>query len=139
MAKLTSGRISRSQGFTLIEVMIVVAIVGVLAAIAFPSYQQYLRRGARSEVQAYMMDMAARQAQFLIDNRAYADSPGALGLSTPTSIASKYTVTIDPPEVTPPAFTVRAVPIGSQASDTCGTLTLTSAGVKSATGTGTCW
>lgn len=128
-----------ARGFTLIEVMIVVVVVGILSAIALPSYQQYLRRGARSEAQAHMMNIAARQAQFLIDNRAYADSQAALGLSTPASIAEKYTITIDPPDAAPPAFTVRAVPIGRQASDTCGTLTLTSAGSKSASGTGTCW
>lgn len=131
-------RPDRNGGFSLIELMIAVAVVGILAAVAYPSYQQYLLRGARAEAQAHMMDIAARQGQFLIDNRAYADSVATLGVPTPPSVASKYTIAIASVDA-PPAFTVTATPTGAQASDSCGTLTLTQAGVKSASGTGTCW
>lgn len=130
----------REKGFTLIELMIAVAIVGILAAVAYPSYQQYLRRGARAEAQAQMMDIAARQGQFLIDNRAYAASVAALGVSIPSSVSSKYTIAIAT-DAAPPTFTITATPVAgsSQASDTCGRLILNSAGAKSVTGTGTCW
>jgi type IV pilus assembly protein PilE len=130
--------LSRSAGFTLIEVMIVVVIIGILASIALPSYQQYLRRGARAEVQAYMMDIAGRQGQFLLDNRAYAANTGALGITAPASIATKYTVAITT-AATPPTFTITATPTGKQALDTCGTLGLNNAGAKTASGTGSCW
>jgi type IV pilus assembly protein PilE len=127
-----------ARGFSLIELMIAVAIVAILAAVAYPSYRQYLRRGARADAQAHMMDLAGRQGQFLIDNRAYAASVGALGMTTPASVSGKYAIAIATGD-TPPSFTITATPIGDQANDTCGTLTLDSAGVKGASGTGTCW
>lgn len=130
----------RKKGFSLIELMITVVVVGIVAAVAYPSYQQYLRRGARAEAQAQMMDIAARQGQFLIDNRAYAASVAALGVSIPSSVSTKYTIAIAT-VAAPPTFTITATPVSgsSQASDTCGTLTLNSAGAKAASGTGTCW
>ncbi|MDI6745730.1 MAG: type IV pilin protein [Rhodocyclaceae bacterium] len=126
-----------NKGFTLIEVMIVVVIVGILASVALPSYQQYLLRGARAEAQSHMMDIAARQGQFLIDNRAYAASVSALGMTTPTSVSSKYTISMTT-GAAPPIFTITATPSGSQARDTCGTLTLNNAGAKTPS-TGSCW
>lgn len=128
----------QSQGFSLIELMIAVVIVAIISAIAFPSYQQYVRRGVRAEAQSHMMDIAARQGQFLIDNRAYAANVAALGITTPSSVAAKYTVAIVT-GATPPTFTITTTPTGSQASDNCGVLTLDSAGMKTASGTGSCW
>lgn len=128
----------RNQGFSLIELMIAVVIVAILSAIAFPAYQQYIRRGARAEAQSFMMDIAARQGQFLIDNRAYAASLAALNITTPSSVAAKYSVAIAT-GATPPTFTITTTPTGSQASDNCGVLTLNNAGTKTASGTGSCW
>lgn len=125
-------------GFSLIELMIAVAIVGILAAVAFPSYQQYLRKGARAEAQSHMMDIAGRQGQFLIDNRAYAATVGELSVTTPASVSSKYTIAIAT-AATPPTFTITATPTGDQAHDTCRILTLDSSGAKTASGPGTCW
>lgn len=127
-----------SRGFSLIELMIAVAVMGILAAVAFPSYQQYVMRGHRAEAQAHMMDIAGRQGQFLIDNRAYGGTLGELGMTTPARVASKYTIAIASGN-TPPTFTITATPTGSQASEQCGTLTLNNAGAKTASGTGTCW
>lgn len=127
------------RGFSLIELMIAVVIISILAAVALPSYQRYTLRGTRAEAQSHMMEIAARQGQFLIDNRAYAASVAALGITTPSSVSTKYTIAINVPAANPPTFSITATPSGSQASDTCGTLTLTSAGAKSASGTGTCW
>lgn len=128
----------RQIGFSLIELMIAIVIVGVLMSIALPSYRDYLRRGARADAQAHMMDIAGRQGQFLIDNRAYAATVSALGLTSPASVSEKYTIAIVAGD-SPPAFTVTATPTGDQANDQCGTLTLDNTGAKTASGTGSCW
>jgi type IV pilus assembly protein PilE len=125
-------------GFSLIELMIAVAIVAILASVAFPSYQDYLRRGARAEAQAYMMDIAGRQGQFLLDNRAYADTAAAMGLATPPRVSAKYAITLET-DGSPPTFTITATPSGDQAKDKCGTLSLDNTGAKTASGTGSCW
>lgn len=75
--------------------MIVVAIVGILATIAYPSYEEYVRRSKRAEVQALMQDLALRQQQRLLDTRAFAATLTALNVIVPPSIASRYTVTIE--------------------------------------------
>src|SRR5215207_7603886 len=68
-----------SLGFTLIELMITIAIVAILASIAIPSYRQYIIRGKRSAAKAVMMDIAIREQQFLLANRVYADTRTLVG------------------------------------------------------------
>ncbi|HYT97847.1 MAG TPA: type IV pilin protein, partial [Casimicrobiaceae bacterium] len=63
---------SRIRGFTLVEMMIVATLVGVLAAIAYPSYQEYQKRARRSAAETFMLDLANRQQQYLLDVRSYA-------------------------------------------------------------------
>lgn len=120
----------RSRGFTLIELMVVAAIVAILAAIAYPSYQQYIIRGKRSAAQAQMMDIANREQQYLLANRAYADKTAleAGGYSLPSEVSGSYGYDITVGTGTPPTFTITFTATGSQASD--GDLTLKSDGTK---------
>jgi type IV pilus assembly protein PilE len=132
------ARASRLRGFTLIELMIAVAVVAILAAVALPSYQEHIRRSVRAEAQAYMMAVAARQQQFLVDTRGYAATLADVGVTMPAGVARAYTATMPAPSVVPPTFTLTLTPQGAQASERCGTLSIDQAGAKTAAVAG-CW
>jgi len=120
-------------GFTLIELLIVIAVVAILAAIAYPSYQAQIRKGNRAAAQSYMMDLAQREAQYLLDARAYASTEAALNYATtPADVAPYYTISITAPVVAPPAFTITATAIGAQVAD--GALTIDNQGTKTPSG-----
>jgi type IV pilus assembly protein PilE len=121
-----------AKGFTLIELMIVVAVVGILSMIALPQYTQYVIRGNRAAAEAFMMDVANRQKQYLLDARSYAPDLATLTMTTPTNVLNNYTVAVSALVVAgaPPTFTVTAtvVPGSKQAND--GGLTLNDLGTK---------
>jgi type IV pilus assembly protein PilE len=116
------------RGFTLLEVMIAVVVVGILAAIALPSYSAHLRKSARAEAQSTLTDAASRQQQFLVDRRRYASSMSQLGVTPSTDLAAKFTFTVAADAGPPPAFSVTATASGDQARDACPTLTIDSGG-----------
>lgn len=131
-------------GFTLIELMIVVAIVGIVAAIAYPSYMQYVIRSNRSAAESFTLAVANKQEQYILDARQYATSVSALNMTTPSEVSRNYVITIAGVTTTPPAYTITATPNSTQLSkDTkCKILTINQAGQKTVSGTGTvadCW
>jgi type IV pilus assembly protein PilE len=122
-------------GFTLIDVMITVAIVGLLAAIAYPSYLSAVRKSNRAAAESHLSDIAQRQQQFLLDQRSYAANLSTLGVVTPGSVSPYYTIAIATADGPPPSFTASATPTGSQAGDLSGqALTITNTGAKGPSG-----
>lgn len=126
----------RNRGFSLIELMVVVVIIGLLAGIGYPAYQQHVVKGKRVAAQAQMMDIANRQQQVMLANRTYASKAELLaaGFSLPNDVAAVYDWDVSVTSSTPPGFTITFTPVAgrSQASD--GALTLTSEGVKTPAG-----
>ena len=142
---------STNLGFTLIEVMVVVAIVGILAAVAYPSYIQSVTKTRRTSAQGCMLEMAQFMERFYTTNMRYdqtaASPPVAVTLANPTCRAEMvafYTFSFTAGQPTQSTYTIQAVPQGSQATADagCGTLTLTQAGTKGRSGTAAmnqCW
>ncbi|MGI9250466.1 MAG: type IV pilin protein [Pseudohongiellaceae bacterium] len=152
-----------AQGFTLVELLIVVTIIGILAMLAIPSYQASVQRGTRAVAVAGLLDLSNRQQQFYLNNRSYASSMADLGypadrvfssgedsavalsngrtLVATTSADRVYILKID--NATATAYTISAVPQLAQANDSeCGTLTTDNTGARSTSGTATsidCW
>ena len=129
--RMTSTRTATtSKGLTLIELMIVVAIVGILSAIAYPAYTQHVIRGYRVAAQAQMLEIANRQQQFFIANRTYATKTqiAASGYAMETDLASRYDYSITLGTGTVPSYTITFTAKSAQLSD--GNLTLDSSGAK---------
>lgn len=124
----------KDRGFTLIEILIVVVVVAILVAIAWPSYQTQLRKGRRADAQGFMLDLANREQQYLLDARSYAvggTALSALNVTVPSTVSPYYTVTVAAGAATP-SFLITAAPTGIQAAD--GTLTLDNTGAKTRNG-----
>lgn len=129
----TKLTLKKNEGFTLIELMIVIAIIGIIAAIAFPSYQDSVRKTRRANVQADLLEISSYMERIFTESASY----------TGATIASSgktndfYTFTSPIPNLTQTTYTLTAVATGAQTGDTgCTTITLTHTGVK---GPASCW
>ncbi|MCM5679661.1 type IV pilin protein [Schlegelella sp. S2-27] len=149
MARQEFRQQKASAGFTLIEVMIVVAIVGILAAIAYPSYTEFVRRGQRAEARTVLLEAAQFMQRFYAANDRYdqtrdgtaVELPGSLQAS-PAEGTPRYTIELAD-GLSATGYTLQAVPAGSMVGDRCGTLTLNNRGQRNVDGASAtaaeCW
>ena len=131
---MSSIKPSAIRGFTLIEVMVVVAIIGILASIALPSYREYVLRGNRAEGQAFLTAAAARQERYRAQNNGYANTLTKLyGETTKTSETGKYSLGVSVAgDNSDGGFALTATQ--SFGDTDCGNLTLNGLGEKDASG-----
>jgi len=138
----------RNRGFTLLELLIVIGVIALLAALALPSYTEYIRKGKRGEAATALGDITLRQERYRADNPSYGTMIQMLGADPATANYNAqyqyYTITITNQTAT--GYTATATRKGDLAADTkCGNYTMTmAAGVVTKASTGTmgddyCW
>jgi type IV pilus assembly protein PilE len=144
MHKLSNFARRRSKGFTLIELMVVVAVATILTVIAVPSYLSTVRKSHRSEAKSILMDLAGREERYLATNGSYTNDITQLGFSvawgqpvgsgyytiaSPTITAA--TVSSAAVAATPPTYSITATTNGGQVNDTnCAQFTVNSSGLQ---------
>ncbi len=149
---------NKQQAFTLIELMVTVAIVGILASIALPSYQEQVNKSRRADAEGALLGFANAMERRFTEANSYCDAGGVDGANScgasgtndtgspslypaqsPASGSALYNLTIS--AVTANTYTLSATPTGAQANDKCGILTLTNTGVKgvSSATVAECW
>lgn len=110
---------TRASGFTLLELMVVVGIVAILAAIALPSFADQMRKSRRAEAVAGLQDAQLRLERWRVDNKDFT------GSGVTIADTNYYDFTVTASAGTPNVYSISAAPLGSQQKDACGTLTVT--------------
>ncbi len=132
----------KQTGFNLIELMIVVAVIGIIVGVAYPGYQEQVRKSRRADCAGALTSLGSSMERFFTVNNSYLGA-GAGGGNTGAPTIFSATCPIDGGETTynltiqaatASTYTVQAAPVGRQTSDKCGTLTLTNTGLKGVSG-----
>lgn len=130
----------RNRGFTLIELMVVVLVISILAAIALPSYRKYVMRTHRTDATRALNDLASREESFYFSNNRYTSQLSDLGGNS-SMAGSLFTVSI--PSATSTNYSLSATAIGTQTADVCKSMSVSRAGAQTSNGGTTdadnCW
>jgi type IV pilus assembly protein PilE len=123
---------SLDSGFTLIEILIVIAIVAILVALALPNYQQGIRKARRADAQTDLLEFAGNAERIFTQTNSYAT------VALPGN--SSFYVYSSPVAITAISYSIRATPTAAQSADACGSMTLTQTGQRTQSGTlAGCW
>jgi type IV pilus assembly protein PilE len=134
----------KQKGFSLLELMVVVAIVGILAFIAYPGYRSSVLKSHRADATSSLMDAMQREERYYTENNTYVTDLTQVGLASSSNVTTsngyyKISAQADPSGITV-AVILTATAVGTQANDTCGTFTLNSNGAKTtSSGSSDCW
>lgn len=125
-----------STGFTLIELMIVMVIIGILGAIAYPAYSSHLQKSRRVDAQTALLELAQYMERYYTTNGSYVGAVLPFTASPKDDATKYYNLSVS--GLAADSYTLTGAPTGTQASDSCGTLTLSQTGAKTPTTSG-CW
>lgn len=125
----------KQDGFNLVEMMITVALIGIVTAVALPSYQEHVRKTRRADAQGALLALANAMERYYVDNRTFVGANPATLYSAKSPVEGTVTYyALEAPTLTRRNFTIQAVPKNQQATDKCGTLTLTRTGTRGVVG-----